>query len=109
MRGLLSSGALAGALCLLPVPGAAAAGFCVEDADDALWVDCREDITGVTRRARVLCPGGPRATLTEVTPVRRLQPGEGRCPGTSHARSLPGKDGIPRDKEDEHGAEAAGE
>jgi hypothetical protein len=100
MRGLLSSGALASALCLLPPAGAAAAGFCVEDVHDALWVDCREDVTGVTRRVRVLCRRDPGATLMEAAPVRRLQPGEGRCPDAQRARSLPGKAGIPRNGDD---------
>jgi hypothetical protein len=86
---------------LLAAPlGAGTAGFCVEDADDALWMDCRESVTGVTRRMRVLCRREPDATLMEVTPVRRLQPGEGGCPDDARAHSLPGKDGLPRNGDD---------
>lgn len=98
--GLLAHGALSCALCLPAAPAADAAGFCVEDVHDALWVDCREDVTGVTRRVRVLCRREPGATLMEVAPIRRLQPGEGRCPDAQRARSLPGKPGIPRNGDD---------
>jgi len=111
------------ALALLPalVPAASAAsGFCVEDSDDALWIDCERERSGVTGRAFVLCRRAPakelidrrapRPVLIEVTDiVRELAPGSGDCPAPEATRasdSAPDKDGIPRTDGD--GADAGG-
>ncbi len=112
------------ALALLPalVPAAtAASGFCVEDSDDALWIDCERERSGVTGRAFVLCrrapakelidQRAPRPVLIEVTDiVRELNPGSGDCPAPGVTRapgSAPDKDGIPRTDGD--GAAADGQ
>jgi hypothetical protein len=82
---------------VMSLSGAAAgAGFCVEDADDVLWIDCEEAIVGVSRQTRVLCRRDPNAALTVVEPARRLAPGEGRCPTSGAMSRALTKDGIPR-------------
>lgn len=98
--------ALLPAFALAPPPTAFAEGFCVEDADDVLWLDCEEAVVGATRQTRVLCRRAPGAALTPVEPARRLAPGEGRCPEAGgQARKL-SKDEIPRRWEsDEPGRE----
>ncbi|AUB83607.1 hypothetical protein [Candidatus Thiodictyon syntrophicum] len=112
------------ALALLPAlaPAATAApGFCVEDSDDALWIDCERERSGVTGRAFVLCRRAPakelidrrapRPVLIEVTDIaRELSPGSGDCPAPRATRasgSAPDKDGLPRTDGD--GADADGQ
>ena len=80
----------------LPWPAAAQARFCVEDADDVLWIECEEAIVGVSRQTRVLCRREPNAALTVVEPARRLAPGEERCPTSGAMSRGLTKDGIPR-------------
>jgi hypothetical protein len=106
-----TNAALALALALLsaPVPAAPAApGFCVEDRDDALWIDCEHDRYGLTGREIVRCRRAPGEPLIEVAPIaRELDPGSGDCPAP-RARGGPGKDWIPRNGEDETGCVAPG-
>ena len=92
----LAQALLAAFVMSLPWPAAGQARFCVEDADDVLWIDCEEAIVGVARQMRVLCRREPNAALTVVEPVRRLAPGEGPCPASRAMSRALTKDGIPR-------------
>ncbi len=110
------------ALALLPALGPAAAvaaesGFCVEDKDDALWIDCERNDDGTTGRAFVLCRRAPTKELMErraplpvmeeITDIaRELSPGSGDCPAAGAMRAAasgPGKGGIPRTDGEEAG------
>lgn len=99
------------ALVLLgSVLGAGAAPFCVEDGDDQLWVDCQTDVTGVTRRQRILCRREAGAALMEVPdPALELRPGEGDCPADAAAADSRGilKSGLPRGEDESAPAGAA--
>lgn len=90
--------ALLPVLALLPalVPAAPAPpGFCVEDRDDALWIDCERGSSGIAGRTLVRCRRAPGAPLIEVPDIaRELRAGSGDCPGAA-PRGLD-KDGIPR-------------
>ncbi len=90
-------------LCCLPA-AAEPPPFCVEDGDDALWIDCERNRTGIAGREQILCRREPHAALIEVTDVaRRLQLGEGDCraPGVPIPRGR-----VPRgDEADEPGTE----
>lgn len=103
-------------LAFLPtLAGAAAAtsGFCIEDRDDALWIDCERERSGITGREFVLCrrapdkeligSRAPKPILIEVTDsiARELAPGSGDCPALGGPPDPgPGKDGIPRNDGD---------
>jgi len=86
---------------LLPIRVVGQARFCVEDADDVLWIDCEEVVVGIAREKRVLCRRDRNAALIPVEPARRLERGEGRCPSAESRSARLDKDGIPRDRDDD--------
>lgn len=101
MKHTVLAAVLAALTLLLPFRAVGQARFCVEDADDVLWIDCEEVVVGVAREKRVLCRREPNAALIAVDPARRLEPGEGRCPSAESRSARLDKEGIPRDRDDD--------
>jgi hypothetical protein len=85
-------GLAAGILLLHPASSGA---YCVEDADGALWFDCEQVRQGAVRTS-TKCRREPGAEKIPVEPKRRLEPGDGDCPGGRSRDVLLGKDGLPR-------------